>query len=294
VKRAAIALAAACGSSSHPKPDAPAPPRCDPTAAFGTPAPVGGLDTAGDELAARLTPDELVVVFAYASAPGGKLDIYTATRASTTDSFGAPTPIGAVNSVYDDSSPTLSPDQLLLVFDSDRGANGMSHVYASARAAAAATFGPPVEAIALSDGEDHPLLANGTTLYFASAVRAGVGMHDLWRAPIDDSGAVGTPMQVPGAAINTADDEDDPVVTADELALFFVRTTAAAGAGVYAATRPTAAADFGEPALVTGLAPTSATAVPSWISPDQCDLYFTSDMAGGAGGQDVYVVTRGP
>ncbi|HTR49917.1 MAG TPA: hypothetical protein VMJ10_04360 [Kofleriaceae bacterium] len=293
MKRAAIALAAACGSSSHPKPDAPPPPRCDPTAAFGTPAPVPGLDTAGDELDARLTPDELAVVYAYASTPGGKLDIWAQTRANIGDSFGGLQAVGAVNSVYNDSSPTLSPDQLLLVFDSDRGPSGMTHVYASARAAATATFDPPTEAIALSDGEDHPMLANATVLYFASAVRAGVGMHDLWRAPIDDSGAVGTPMLVPGAAINTADDEDYPVVTPDELALFFVRTTPM-GAGVYAATRASADADFGEPALVAGLAPTSSTAIPSWISPDRCDLYFTSNMPGGAGGQDVYVVTRGP
>jgi len=292
VRHRLLLVLAACSSSSHPKPDAPAPPRCDPTAAFGTPAPVAGLDTAGDEVDARLSPDELVVVFAYASVPGGKLDIYTATRASPTASFGAPSPIGAVNSVYDDSAPTLSPDQLLLVFDSNRGASGMTHIYASARASATATFGPPTEAIALSDGEDHPMLANGTALYFASATRPGVGMHDLWRTAVDETGATGTPMQVPGAAINTADDEDDPVVSPDELALFFVRT-AAAGAGVYGATRPAADADFGEPALVSGLVPTSSTATPTWISPDLCDLYFSSDAPGGAGGQDIYVVTRG-
>jgi len=288
VKRAVFVLAACSSSSSTPKPDAPAPPRCDPTAAFGTPAPVAGLDSAGDELAARLSPDELVVVFAYASTPGGKLDVYTATRASTTASFGTPAPIGATNSIYDDSFPTLSPDQLLLVFDSDRGASGLSHVYASARASATATFGPPIEAIALADGEDHPLLANDTTLYFASATRPGAGMHDLWRAVVDDSGATGTPMAVPGAAIDTADDEDDPVVTPDELALVFVRTTATSS-DVLVATRPATDVDFGQPTLITGLAPAGSPVVPTWISPDQCDLYFSSNLAGE---QDVYVVTR--
>ncbi|HEY1554235.1 MAG TPA: hypothetical protein VGF94_05340 [Kofleriaceae bacterium] len=280
MRLACLVVAAACGSS-HAKPDAAVPPRCDPTAQFGAPIAVAGLDTAGDELGARLTPDELVVVFAFAATAGGKLDLYTAARATADAAFGTPVPLGAVNSVYDDSSPALSPDQLLLFLDSDRGATGMPHIYASARPSIAAAFGPPTAAVALSDGETTPMLANAGALYFASDVRPGLGMHDLWRADVDATGATGTPAAVPGM-VDTSDDEQAPAVTPDELAIYFERTTAA-GTGIYEATRTSAGDPFGAPVVVASMA-----AAPSWISPDQCDLYFDAPGVG----QDVFLATR--
>jgi hypothetical protein len=39
--------------------------------------------------------------------------------------------------------------------------------------------------------------------------------------------------------------------------------------------------------------PASALADPTWISADQCDLYFNTATLGGPGGQDLYVATRG-
>ncbi|HTL33523.1 MAG TPA: hypothetical protein VL326_10375 [Kofleriaceae bacterium] len=53
--------------------------------AFGTPALLGELDTAGDETEPSISPDELTLY--YASDQSGMSEIYVATRASTADAF---------------------------------------------------------------------------------------------------------------------------------------------------------------------------------------------------------------
>jgi hypothetical protein len=282
-----VALAAACGSGGRKAtPDAA---RCDPTAPFGAAVPIAELATKADDLAARLTPDELTIVFAHGTA-APNYDLYLATRTNTTDPFGAPTLLASVNSVYSDDSPSLSPDQLALFFDSTR-TSGMVHIYSSQRATAADPFDPPIAMPALSDGEDHALLANPSALYFASAVRTGLGKNDLWRASVDPAGVVGTPAAVIGP-INSGDDEDYPVLTSDELQLYFVRTNAT-GSTLYETTRAASTDPFVTPTPITGIVPSGAgSATPSWVSPDGCHLYLSIDLQGAAGGLDLYMASR--
>jgi hypothetical protein len=281
----ALVVLAACGSSGH-KPDATvdAGPRCMPTAAFGAPVPVAGLDTTFDDQGARLTADELTVVFARSRA-NGTSDLYMATRATIADAFGEPMLLGTVNSVNSELWPTLSPDTLLLLFDSDR-ATTKFHVFITRRTDAAATFGPPAASVALADGDDQPLLANGAALYFTSSVRTGLGMGDIWRVDIDSTGAAGTPAAVIGD-INSAADETAPAVTADERVMAFSRT-----GDVYLASRSSPADGFGTATAVAGLADPAAREAPTWISPDGCHLYVQSDTAGGMGGIDLYMASR--
>jgi hypothetical protein len=289
MKHAWLALLAACGGGgTKHMPDAAA--RCSPTAPFGAGVALSSLNTAADELAARLSPDELVVVFASGTS-AANYDLYTATRANTSLPFTGPTLIGSLNSVYSDSWPTLTPDQLVVAFESTRPA-GAVHIFSSQRTAPTAPFSPPAAELALSDGEGHPMIASAAALYFSSAVRPGAGMHDLWRSQLDATGKASGPITVPGM-VNTADDEDAPVVSPDELEIIFLRTTAR-GASVMDATRAANADPFGAPTEITGLVAAGGTAVPDWISPDGCALYFHGSAPGGAGGQDLYVATRGP
>jgi hypothetical protein len=276
---------AACGSSGK-QPDASfdAAPRCNPSAPFGTPAPVGGLDTNLDEQGARLTPDELTVVFARSRA-NGTSDLYMATRAAAGDGFDAPQLLGTVNSVNSELWPTLSPDALLMLFDSDR-ATTKFHVFTTRRDSAAAAFGPPAASAALADGDDQPMLANGSALYFTSATRTGLGMGDIWRVDIDSTGAAGTPAAVIGD-INSAADETAPAVTADERVMAFSRM-----GDVYVASRSSPADGFGTATAIDGLADPAAREAPTWISPDGCHLYVQSDTAGGMGGIDLYMASR--
>lgn len=281
----ALVVLAACGSSGH-KPDATvdAGPRCMPTAAFGAPVPVAGLDTTFDDQGARLTADELTVVFARSRA-NGTSDLYMATRATIADGFGEPMLLGTVNSVNSELWPTLSPDTLLLLFDSDR-ATTKFHVFITRRTDAAATFGPPAASVALADGDDQPLLANGAALYFTSSVRTGLGMGDIWRVDIDSTGTTGTPAAVIGD-VNSAGNEAAPAVTADELVMAFARD-----ADIYITSRSSAADGFGTATAIAGLSDPVAHEAPTWISPDGCHLYVQSDAAGGMGGIDLYMAAR--
>lgn len=279
-----LLLLAACGGGSTKKPDAPPAARCDSTMPFGAPMPVGGLDSTFDDEGARLTPDELTVVFAR-SRSGGTTDLYLATRASVDAAFDAPMLLGTVNSVNSELWPTLSPDALLLLFDSDR-ATQKFHVYVSRRADAMSPFGPPSSAVALADGDSEPMLANATSLYFTSSTRMGLGMGDIWRADIDSSGATGTPAAVIGG-INSAGNETAPAVTADERVMAFARD-----GDIYLASRSSPSDGFGTATAVDGLATMGVNEAPTWISPDGCHLYVQSDAMGGMGGIDLYMAAR--
>lgn len=280
-----VVLLAACGGGGN-KPDAAidAGPRCDATAPFGAPVPVAGLDSDLDDQGARLSPDERTVVFARART-NGSTDLYLATRASADAAFDAPMLLGTVNSVNSEIWPTLSPDGLLLLFDSNR-ATQTFHVYISKRATADAAFGPPAASVALADGDAQPLLANATSLYFASGTRPGLGLGDIWRADIDSTGATGTPAAVIGD-VNSAGNEAAPAVTADERVMAFARD-----GDVYLAARSSPADGFGTAAPVDGLAQVGVNEAPTWISPDGCHLYVQSDAPGGLGGLDLYVASR--
>jgi Tol biopolymer transport system component len=282
VKRLLLFLAACSGGTK--KPDAPPGPRCDATAAFGAPMPVTSLDSTFDDEGARFTPDELSVVFAR-SRSGGTTDLYLATRTTADGDFDPPMLLGTVNSVNSELWPTLSPDALLLLFDSDRATNKF-HVYTSTRGDTMAPFGPPSASVALADGDSEPLLASATSLYFTSSTRTGLGMGDIWRADIDSTGAAGTPVAVIGG-INSAANETAPAVTADERVMAFARD-----GDVYLASRSAPTDGFGPAAAVDGLAAMGVNEAPTWISPDGCHLYIQSDAPGGMGGIDLYMAAR--
>jgi Tol biopolymer transport system component len=284
MKRVVVLLAACGGGSGKPDAAIDAGPRCDPAAAFGAPVAVAGLDSNLDDQGARLSPDELTVVFARART-SGTTDLYLASRASTDAAFDTPMLLGTVNSVNSEVWPTLSPDALLLLFDSDR-ATQKFHIFASKRAAADAAFGPPTASIALADGDAQPMLANGASLYFASSMRTGLGMGDIWRADIDSTGATGTPAAVIGD-VNSAANEAAPAVTADERVMAFARD-----GDIYIAARSSPADGFGTAAAIAGLATMAVNEAPTWISPDGCHLYVQSDAPGGMGGLDIYMASR--
>ena len=279
-----LLLVAACSGGGTKKPDAPPGPRCDSTAPFGAPAPIASLDSTFDDEGVRLTPDELTCVFAR-SRSGGTTDLYLATRTSADAEFGAPMLLGTVNSVNSELWPTLSPDALLLLFDTNR-ATQTYHVYTSKRAAADATFGPPTAAVALADGDAQPLLANATSLYFASSTRMGLGSGDIYRVDIDSTGATGTPAAVIGD-VNSAANEAAPAVTADERVMAFARD-----GDIYLVSRSSPSDGFGTATPIDGLAQMGVNEAPTWISPDGCHLYVQSDAPGGMGGLDLYMATR--
>jgi Tol biopolymer transport system component len=289
MKRGMVVLLAACGSDPV-VPDAmpDAAPRCDPSMPFASVVPVDGLNTSLDDLSARLSPDELTVVFSRQT--GGFYDLFQATRTSRDVAFTGVELMATVNSINSELWPTMSPDGLLLMFDSDRG-TGMQRIHVSTRATTADRFTAAQPAPALEVGDRNPYLANGRALYFGSATRAGIGMSDLWRVEVDSTGATSTPVAVVGG-VNTAEAEVTATLTEDELRIYF-RRTVGAELDIFTATRSTISDGFGASTAVPVAAMPGVNEVPNWISADGCNLYFHSDAQGGMGGLDLYVARRG-
>jgi len=98
--------------------------------------------------------------------------------------FSAPAVIAALDSGAGDADPTLSPDELLIVFSSSRGGGaGGSDLWYATRATSSATWGTPKLVPDVNGGgnDGDPFVsANGCRLYFASDT-LGQGFT-LWAA----------------------------------------------------------------------------------------------------------------
>lgn len=288
-------VAAGCGgdpSVVDALPDAG--PRCNEMGVFGPAELLTSLSSDLDDVSARLRPDELELVFARRNS-GNTYDLWTASRLSRTEPFGAPSLLTSVNSINSDLWPTLSPDGQTLMFDADRTTPGTFRIWASTRISTTVPFGPPSPRGELTTGDVHPMLASGTALYFASAGRGGLGAGEIFRSDIT-SGTIGTPVELVGG-VNTSDDEVAPAVTSDERQIFFRRVSGVAPdleADVYTASRSTAQDGFG-PSSIVPISQAGVDEAPTWISPDACELYFHSDapVAGGPAGFNLYVTRRG-
>lgn len=267
--------------------------RCDPTAPFAAPVPVDGLNTTLDDATARLTADELMIVFSRRQT-NMTYDLFQATRTSRDAAFGAATLIATVNSVNSDVWPTISGDGLVLMFDSDRAQPGMFRPYVAKRASITDPFGPPATIPELMIREVQLHLANPRSLYFTSpnAVRMGQGLEDIWHVALDENQVVtGTPMAVLGG-VNSPAEEVAAALTEDELHIFF-RRTVAAEPDIFMSSRSTVNDGFGASSAVPVVALAGVNEVPTWVSADGCNLYLYSDAPNGAGGQDLYVARRG-
>lgn len=259
---------------------------CDLTKPFGAPEPVTALNSPQAELAARLSASGLAIYLATAR-PGslGGVNVWRATRATSSDAFSAPVPLAGVNSDQDDDGPSPSADEQQLYLDT-RG-QGLDIVRAT-RTDPTKDFGAPSAVAALTSGGDDssPYLLGGA-LYFSST-RGGPAQ--VFRAPLGGSG----PGVVALAYGSGMDNLLFPVVASDERSLYFGadRTDATArglediwivrggGDGTFA----------GTPVAVTELN-TSSREWPTSLSADGCTLYFISDRAK-AGDLDVWRATR--
>jgi hypothetical protein len=290
----ALVVMAACGGNDA-KQDAAIDAtvaRCDATAPFKAPIALTNLDSVRDDACARRTADELTIVFCRAAADG-TWDLFSSTRSSAIDPFGAPQIMGAINSIYSDLWPALSADGLTLYFNSDRITPGTYKVYSSHRTTLQSQFQTPDVETALADNDDQPYVTNdGTGLYFSSSVRTGAGLTDIFRAPRMASGAIGVPVAVIGGVDTTAD-ELAPVISGDELHMYFCRRTLMADpCEIYTATRSAVSDGFGASTPLDGFTDPAINNVPSWVSPDGCHLYLYSNQAGGMGASDLYELTR--
>ena len=257
--------------------------RCSPQKSFGTPVAVAALDTGNDEAHARLSHDELTVYFARAS---GSVDLYVASRPTTTQTFDVPVAVTSVNTPGLESDPSLAIDGKLLYFVTDReGGAGAYDIWTAASGDGGFGSLAPLSGAGSAGNEQHPY-ALASSLYFASD-RGGT--PGIYRADLAGASATNVTLVSPAdAGVQIV-----PVVSEDELVMYFAAagTTDAGGDyDIWMTTRTAISQPWAAPMRVTELSTTSAE-YPSWLSPDLCRLYISTNRGGN---YDIYLATRSP
>jgi hypothetical protein len=268
------------------------PARCNPMAAFGKPVALTSLDTSADEEHADLSADELTIYFS-STRPGGAggFDIYQATRGSTSEPFGNAILVQGINTAGDERTPRMAGNGLSMYAMIAASSFPGLHIALSTRPNVTVAFSG-MRTVAninnATNSADPYILPSGNAMYLASDLAGNFGLY----RSVKVNGAFSTPTLVPGVNLDTPAVENNPVVTPDELTLFF-GSTRPGGTGdydIYEARRAHAADGFGAPIELTGL-DTPGADVPNWISPDGCNLYFTRQVSGL--GYQLYMASRG-
>jgi peptidoglycan-associated lipoprotein len=119
----------------------------------------------------------------------------------------------------------------------------------------------------------------------------GQSFSDIFESRLDKKGKWSMP--VPVDALNSEFEDGTPSFTSDFKEVFFTRCEAGKretkGCKIMYSTRR--GDSWNEP-KDTGILPDSLVAAHPAISPDGLTLYFVGEMPGGAGGKDIWIVTR--
>lgn len=215
-----------------PAPDVWRAHRIDSTLPFPAATLMSDVSSAKSDIMPHVSADELRIVFASdRTGTLGLLDIFEATRASTSDLFGTAVDLTVLNSNKDEDSLWLSPDGLRIMFSSSRGAT--VDLFSSERTSRAAAFSAPVLVTGAStntaDDRTPWLTTDELELYFSSS-RAGMGGYDIWRSTrASPTAAFGAAVNV--TELNSAQDDYAPSLSADGRRLYFNYNAKLVGGG---------------------------------------------------------------
>ncbi|HWL86997.1 MAG TPA: hypothetical protein VNO21_14420, partial [Polyangiaceae bacterium] len=121
------------------------------------------------------------------------------------------------------------------------------------------------------------LTPDGDALWFASHRHPYDNVTTLFQALATEGYASGHSV----SGVTSADgDKFNPVLSWDKNTLYFAKSRDVDGGSreIWVARRNTDGGGFDQPVEVKQLN-TSLSQMPSWLSPDQCHLYFTRDNA---------------
>jgi len=214
--------------------------------------------------------------------------------------FGEPTNLGPiVNSSSHEEGPYIPPDGLSLYFSSTRsGGHGDYDLWVSKRPTIDDDWASPINLgseINSSAGEYEPYISSdGLDLYFYSNRSGGYGSYDLWvatRQNVQDQWSA--PKNV-GSPINSSRGENDPVISADGLEIYFDsnRSGGSGGWDIYVGKRQTIGRDWQNPVNLGPMVNSPADDTPGSITADGLMLFLYSARSGGYGGRDIWVTRR--
>ena len=136
--------------------------------------------------------------------------IYTSRRIGRTWGIARRLIIRGVDTTQTVGQPTLSKDELTIIFSSDRkGGYGGNDLWMATRTSKNMPFGHPVNLgplINTKGDEVFPFLRGDTALYFASNGHGGMGGLDIFVSKIDSSGHWGKPVNLKYPINSTHDD----------------------------------------------------------------------------------------
>lgn len=265
---------------------------CDPTKDFAPAVPVTGLGVPGYIASgATFSPDERVVYLTQFTVTDGAspyvTNVYTASRASTVVGFDAPRFMDELGGKGRDESPTVTADGQGLYFVRDNVVFEKNKDFPAVDPPAIPLAGP------INDAHSYTpyVLPDGRALYFSRPSSTDVNRYELYRVAKGATGYADL-RPVAGLGANATTNDRSPVVTADELTIYFARQPAGApSADIYLATRQDTSAPFGDARVVASLSTTARHEIPSFISADGCRLYFTS-LGGSLTGDTIFVATK--
>lgn len=245
----------------------------DPDSPWGLPLgqtvlPIGG----GDD--PTLRGDQLELI--YENQAG---TLWVTRRSSLTTAWSAPAVIAELAATGNKTTPELSTDGLTLGYALDNGPAGLSDLAISRRLDLDSpwVFDRYLTELNSASYDTSPSVdAAGTTIVFSSDRTGSVGGMDLWLAT-RATPADGWSAPVPIAALNTVGRDSTPFLSADGLAVYFVRTDAAGG-DLYVSRRDSTVAAFPTARAITELNTPDYESDP-WVAPDHRSIYFIQDDA---------------
>jgi Tol biopolymer transport system component len=232
--------------------------------------------------------------------PGGlgEADIWVSQRSSVDDPWGPPVNVPALNSAETEQAPALSRDGHYLFIATDRpGGVGGLDIWVSRREHTSDDFAwetpVPITEINSSVNDAGPAYFENDEgrpqLYFQSQRPGGAGLADIYRTEQQEDGTWSTPQRVP--ELSSAFQEQRPSIRFDGLEIVFTSTRPpSVGFDLWVSTRESVTDLWSAPVRLNINSPQNDTA-PN-LSGDGMTLYFTSDRAGGSGGNDLWVSTR--
>lgn len=207
-----------------------------------------------------------------------------------------------VNTPAQDGCPIQSPDGRSLYIASNRtGGAGALDLWVATRDEGEAPWGEPVNLNELNTSADEfcPTPVRGGGLYFVRRPSA-CGLGDIYFARRNPKHGWSEPQRLacaPGGPNSELDEQGPAYFEADGAEqLYFSRSRAAAQGGavpgdIFASTRGGDGA-FGAASVVSELSAATANDIQPNVRKDGREVVFSSNRAGGAGAQDIWVATR--
>jgi hypothetical protein len=244
--------------------------------AWGTAMPVpGASDSTLVEDDCTLSSNKLELYFKRSDA--GDNNLYMMTRASVTAAWGAPLPLGILNSSVAEESPRLSSDDKTMYF----GRNGQ--IYKSTRTSVGESWNAPTEVTALNTSAYEKWADVCDDGYAIVSRMTTNNDQDLFEGTV--TGGATTAI----AAFNTANTEQGTFLSADCLHVYFQSNRDNNQFDLFEASRMTATALWSNPTKMLDFNTTTSSEEDPWVSTDQRMFVFASNVNGT---KDIFMATR--